>query len=49
MRLYGFDLQSVCDYVDKHGNIYWNYTIHYMTDFDSFPQTLTLYTSAAML
>ena len=42
------DLQSVCDYVDEHGCIYWNHIIHYMTDFDSFPQTLVLLTPASM-
>ena len=48
MKLYGFNLQSVCDYVDEHGCIYWNHIIHYMTDFDSFPQTLVLLTPASM-
>lgn len=49
LRLYGSNLQSVCDYVDMHGNIYWNSIIHYMTDFHSFPHILTLYTNAVML
>lgn len=49
MKLYGFNLQSVCDYVDEHGCIYWNHIIHYMTDFDSFPQTLVLLTPASLI
>jgi len=49
MRLYGSNLQSVCDYVDMHGNIFWHSIIHYLTEFDSFPQTLLLLTPASML
>ena len=49
IKVYGINLQSVCDYVDEHGCIYWNYIIHYMKDFDSFPQTLVLLTPASML
>ena len=49
MKVYGFNLQSVCDHVDEYGFVYWNQIIHYMTDFDSFPQTLTLLTPASLL
>lgn len=48
IKLYGFNLESVCDYVDQHGNFLWNDIIHYMKDFDFFPKTLTLITTAAM-
>ncbi len=49
MKLYGSNLQSVCEYVDMHGNIFWHSIIHYLTEFDSFPQTLLLLTPASML
>ena len=48
IKLYGFNLESVCVYVDQYGNFLWNDIIHYMTDFDSFPKTLTLLTAAAL-
>lgn len=49
MKVYGFNLQSVCDHVDEYGFVYWNQIIHYMTEFDSFPQTLLLLTPASFL
>ncbi len=48
-RIYGFNLEGICDYVDRHGSFLWNNIIHYMTDFDSFPKTITLITAAAMM
>ncbi len=43
-KLYGFDLKGISDYIDQHGNFLWHTIIHYMKNFDYFPQTITLIT-----
>ena len=48
-KIYGFDLQGICDYIDQHGSFLWNNIIHYMTDFNYLPKTITLLTPYAMM
>lgn len=44
IKLYGFNLQQVCDFVDAHGAFLWNNIVNYLTDFHSCLQTITLIT-----
>lgn len=42
MMLYGFDLQPVCDFVDKYHNFLHFRCYKYLKRFEAFPSTLTL-------
>jgi len=48
-KLYGTNLQGVCDYLTDCHHFLWNEIAHYTTEFDYFPQTMTLFTTYSMM
>lgn len=46
--LSGNDLQSVCDYIDRHGCFLWSNIVHYTPVFNVNPQKLLLVTETAL-
>lgn len=43
MMLYGFDLQPVCDFIDKYHHFLHFRCYNYLKRFEVFPSTLTLF------